>query len=277
MSATPAYIEREGELDALALIEHLVEFDLALARLFELLQDFGIDLAGNVEKATVEISELDEGADIGVLARRDDDQFALFGLLECVIAWRLELDARIGGDAHVEEFARPVHDVGRRQAAESGMRGHPLDEGLAVLVEQRPLLIEIGGNGNHVVADAFAGFADVGLGDGDGAVDDRSRAVREPGVEPAVQGDGGEQRDDDRGQDGDEAEEADETDVKAGAGDAAAAGADEQPELPADHPRHAQDEHEVGGEQEGDVLAAGLDRRQAGQDHIGGETDRNGQ
>ena len=59
--------------------------------------------------------------------------------------------------------------------------------------------------------------------------------------------------------------------MKTGACGAAPPGGNERPDLPEDHPHHDHHQDEVAAQEPGDGVGSGLDRREPGQDRIGGE------
>ncbi len=157
------------------------------------------------------------------------------------------------------------------------MGSDALHKGLLIGIEQLPLLVEIVRYRYDILANALGGFADVGLGNGDRAIDHRAGAVGEPSIKPPAQGNGRKKSDDDGGKRGNKAEQADQPDVETGARDAVTAGLHELPYLPTDHARHQGDKHEVGRHQAGDELSVGFDRREARENEIGRQAANNRQ
>ena len=90
-------------------------------------------------------------------------------------------------------------------------------------------------------------------------------------VEAAVERHAGEDREQDRGHDGDDAEQADDADMELRAGDLAAAREPEPRHLPGDDHHHGEHEHEIDEQHAHHHEVGRHDRGEAGQDGVGGE------
>ena len=200
-----------------------------------------------------------------------EHEIALFGLRQILGGGRAELDLVVGGHVHVDALGLDVENESAGEAAQRRLAADAAHEGCAVAVEERALLVEVRCDGGDVAARRLAMVAHIGLGDDDRGIDDGAGAVGKPGVEAAIERDGGEGRDDERGKRSDKAEQRDEADMEAGARLALALGGVEMPELPEHHRSHSRHQEAVEDQQPDNGWARRRDRCEAGQDGVGEE------
>ena len=125
--------------------------------------------------------------------------------------------------------------------------------------------VDIVGHGQDIGADHLAMLAHIGLGDCHRGVDDGARALGEPGIESPVEGDAGDDRDEDRWQRGDDREQAHDTDMQARARRAAPARLQELVDFGDDAADEAEHEGDVADRQDRDDEPGRAHRRQASQ------------
>ena len=253
---------REGDLDAeLLLLEHLVIGDARFRRRDEL-GGARIDGTGDEQDAPVMGRELEDRAEHVAGTRDQAQRVLLAGLAQILLARRRHVLERTALDPLRHRPVR-LDQHGQREAEEGGARGHELAKQVAVGVEQPARPVEIRRHQIGLAGERPALRVPVGRGDLDRVRHDRLDRAGEPGVEAAIERDGGDQRDEHRRKRRHEAEQADDARVQARPGGAGAAGAHEAARLPGDDADQDDDEHQIEEEQRPHDVVGRQDGRHA--------------
>jgi hypothetical protein len=180
------------------------------------------DKAADIEIKVTELAEPNERADALVLVVGHDDDLALVGAAQRVLADILEAE-RKGEAGARHHLTTSIDDSRLGQAADRGLSGQRRREILRVNRQRRRRAVEIGRHCERIGADRLLMLAHIGVGDRDRFGDRGAHLVAEPGFDAEAEEQIGEHGDDDRRQHRNQAEQADEAHLQPRAREIAAA------------------------------------------------------
>ena len=207
----------EGDLHAQPAGLETGVFRHALLGRLQLLDHARIDRARDIEIRIVVAAQLEQRGDgLGFGEQRD---------LRLAVAYFLEGAARrrdeVAGGLEIRALDdRQVAADHQRmgQAADRRLRLEELAESLAILIEQRSRPPDVIGHRQDVAANHRGVLAQIGLGNGQRVLDHGPRACGEPAIEPPLERDAGDDRQQNGRDRGNDREQPDDAHVQLGAG-----------------------------------------------------------
>ena len=215
-----------------------------------MVDDFGINLTIKVQKRIGKTGQVHKSADhVGPVGLKGHHLARLFlGGGQC-IGRRLDI-LNLTPAAHMgHQLAIPSNNKRGGQRADGGLRGQEPDKPVDVGGKKILRPVNILAHGRGIGANDLRMLLQIGFGHTLGIVDNCAGALGKPGVQPAIQGDAGKHRHQNRRHHRNHGKQGDQAHMQPRPGAAPAPGQPNLVDLPADQPDKAQNQGQIGNQQ----------------------------